>query len=277
LGRRKKEAHTRLTPLLDRVLTSIKKVVTPDWKEGGDYVETVREYLRKRAEMVREPVENADAEADNLTWIIRKVEVGGMDALNHRQKLELANFIESLHNENAALTEIKWAREKAEIELDAQIITEEIISSRGYDLDLGFARVDGEHISYDSFVEFVKAIGHGIAENGRLADSVEYLSGGTNTRAYQVLVRDVLRGLSDSRFAEMKLHKGLAEMYRKHGVTEGDLKAVSESQGVNNWSNKKFKPAMEIETYDGVTMKLSRGELVGFLLQCLDDPSRPSL
>jgi len=109
-----------------------------------------------------------------------------------------------------------------------------------------------------------------MAENGRLSDAVEYMSGGTNTRAYQVLVRDVIRSHADARFAESKLQHGLEAMYEKHGITLVDLKAVSESQGINFWRNKRFKSAMEIETYDGKVYKISRGELVGFLLQAMD-------
>ena len=270
LGRRKKETYTRLTTMLDRVLTSIKKVITPDWKEGGDYVEAITEYSKKIAEMAGDTVENAVAQAENIISIIRKVEVGGMDALNLLQKLELANFIEALHNENAAMTEIRWARQQAKVELDAEILLEEIVSSRGYDLELGYDRVDGHRTANDSFIEFIKFIGYGMAENGRLTDAVEYISGGTNTRAYKILVTDVLTGDSNARFAGMKLQHGLEKMYEKHGITEADLKAVSESQASNYWQNKKYKPALEIETYDGKKIEISRGELVGFLLQAKD-------
>tara|TARA_R110000824_G_scaffold71733_4_gene183539 strand:+ start:341 stop:5602 length:5262 start_codon:yes stop_codon:yes gene_type:complete len=228
-----------------------------------EYTESVKnevtsKKLKEEAEYEREVVEAILSKEGKLTL---------------EETSYLGRWAEGLHDKHTSRRAVELAREQARVELGAEALNREILEMLGFEnAEQGFERKDGGSSTAEGMKDFVKAVGWGMATNGRLADSVEYLTGGTNTTGFRYLVRDVIKSHALSRQAEGKLQKGLRDYYKssKWKVTDKDLKEVSESQAKNHHTNKKFAPAQTITLADGTKVHLSTGEVVGIIAQSRD-------
>ena len=272
LGRRTEEIHTRVG-VLDGLVTAIKKVFDPAWKEGGDWrveLDLYKERLKKEGWTETE----AENQAGEIRHLIDKVEKQSFDKLELVEKTDLANHLENLYDQHASRWDIQQAKVEAEVEIGSEALNREIREQKGIEnTETGFKRVDGAGTFTDGFVDFVKAVGWGMHANGRIADAVEYLTGGTNTTGYRLLVKKVHEGHADARFAEGRLQKGLREHLIKalgEDNYKSMLKEVSESNGRNYHKNKRFKPTITITMKNGEKVGVSAGELVGIICQSLD-------
>ena len=276
LSQRKESIHTRLSGRLDSVVSSIKKLFDPSWKEGGDWRPALKKHFEIREREGLTPEEARGLEFE-MTEILTKVEREGKDSLTFEQSTKLANFLENLYDQSHSGWEAVQASRRAEVELVSEATTREILKTEGLIDETGYSRVDGMSSHVQGFVDFVKAVGHGIHANGRIQEAVEYMTGGNNTVGYKYLVTDVLQGFADARLGEAKLHAGLRALFEKRlGKGFMDiLKSVSESQrrnnpGSKNKPNKKFEPAITIKDSKGKEIQLSQGEVVGVLMQAMD-------
>jgi hypothetical protein len=193
--------------------------------------------------------------------------------LNFDDTSYLGRWAEGLHDKHTSRRAVELAREQARVELGAESLNKEILEMLGFEnAEPGFERRDGGSQYVEGMKDFVKAIGWGMATNGRLADSVEFLTGGVNTKGFRYLVKEVIEAQAKARHAEGTLHKGLRDFYKssKWNVTKADLKAVSESQAKNFHGNKKFVPTQTITLADGKKVHLSAGEVVGIIAQSRD-------
>jgi hypothetical protein len=195
--------------------------------------------------------------------------------LNFEDTVALSSWLEGVHDKHTSRRQVEIAREQARVELGAEALNREIYETLGFEnAEPGFERVDGKPSVTEGFVDFVKAIGWGMATNGRLADGVEFLTGGNSGVGYRYLVTEVVKAHARARLAESQLQKGLRDYFKapdsKWKVTEKDLKDVSESQAKNHHGNKKFEPVQTLKLKDGTVVAISAGEMVGLVAQSRD-------
>ena len=80
LSQRKESIHTRLSGRLDSVVSSIKKLFDPSWKEGGDWRPALKKHFEIREREGLTPEEARGLEFE-MTEILTKVEREGKDSL----------------------------------------------------------------------------------------------------------------------------------------------------------------------------------------------------
>ena len=284
---------TSLTPRLDNLLVAIKNKLQPSQMEldGVDYSkdamslrEAVDSYKRAIAE--RRGVEATPAEIDTyvnrIEENIRKAEGGNFGELTVEEMTEIASFIESLHQQHRMGREFEVARQQAEFDMLTEQIMSELDNTFGFNREMSVATRAKAEGGAETLMSIFKAIGHGMHANGRAADYVEYISGGTNTTAYRVLVKDVHNASNDALKQNRNLQKKLTELLRdKYKISKQEAYELSEAHHQNNHHNGKyFKPRAIVEVIgkkgNNILHKLSSGEIVGLLMQ-LKDPSTRSL
>ena len=268
LGWRTTKAGSRLTPLLDDVVTSIKKAVDKTWAKGGDYKKTIEDYFIKKGEHFNETKEESIEASKEITKLVEKVEKadGDFSVLDAAESAKLESFVKELYDASNAGLEIKMARAEAEVVLYDNMITREILNARLTD----GKKSDWDAASNTTFIDGVKAIAHGMKENGRLQDYAEYISGGNSTVTHKILYENVLTGYKEARRAESKLHFMLEDIYtREFKLTDAEVASVTGNQGKNTRGHKKFEAAVTIN-HKGKTIELASHEVVHILMQAAD-------
>lgn len=270
LSWRTDKVGSRLTPMLDNVITSIKKAVDKTWEKGEDYKKTIEDYFIKKGEHFNETrAESLEASAE-IIKIVKKVEKakGDYSVLDVAQSAKLESFIKDIYDQSNFAFEIKMARAEAEVVLYDKAITREIINAR---------LTDGKKSEWDDasnslFVDIVKGLSYGMKENGRLTDYAEYISGGNSTVAHKILYQDVIKGYKDARQVESKMHFLLDEIYnsKKYRLTDREVVSVNSNQAKNTRGNKKFKPAVIIERSGQKNIELASHEVVHILMLARD-------
>ena len=269
IGRRTDSPTTRLSPVLDSVVTSIKTLLDKTWKESIGWKESLEAYrnLLARRDMDEISKQMINSDLNTFASLLTKVEKGGLKNLKESELIELNEFIERLHNQNQVGTEIRQAQKEIRARKDSAEITAEIAAQIG---------IKDAKATDHALVNMVKFFGYGLQEKGRLAEYGEYLSGGTNTTTFRVLVRDVQESLALSRRLEGTLHRAMLATLKDSGLKVDDLVKFTDAVKENEGKSIKFDDIFTTkfnekgEVVQGPPLELTLGTALGLLVQSKD-------
>ncbi|QDP67291.1 MAG: hypothetical protein Unbinned4614contig1000_8 [Prokaryotic dsDNA virus sp.] len=264
LATRTEKPETHMPKILDDVVTGLQNLIAgkpSEWRSAIDryYDALIGKFQDKgkEAEILKKKEEFVE--------IIEKLEnnSGLLDKLSFEEAIQLESLTSQLLQQNHNNHFIRRANAEARAAIAEHKVWREMSENL-----MGTRHV--EHSPYAGmFTDAVKFMGYGLKYHGRLGDVVEFLSGGNNTFAHQVLSEDIVRAVSDARLAESNLS-------RLYTDTLKDIAGLSYRQAGRftdanrTYYNTKHAFEVKLPGFDQ-PIYISRGQAVR-LLEILQDP-----
>lgn len=267
LNKRTEAVDTRLEPVLDNMLKAIIKIIQPGRakelkidKFEAELDVAVDVYFDRQAEIFGKSKE-LDAQKDAVFEILSKAKKSGFESLNDIEASYLLSFTKSLRSQHKAEVRINRQIEKDNLNRDKNDIANEV----GTTMVKGAV---GDALIANQWIGDLLVIGRdftfGIMMNSRLADAIEYISGGNKTVAYRVMVEDVQQGISKSREFQREVENVLGDILRKNGIDIENIYNLTDISQVGRDSSK------TISFSDGGSVTFTSGQLIRYLMHARD-------
>ena len=273
-----------LSPTLDSTLTSIIRIVNPKQAEklklkDSDVNKALDEYVESRARLFDRPADEVRVEQEiaAVKEILAKAKNEGMDSLDVGESSVLAQFIEGLRAQNTIRRASEKKALKEEADKNADLVLEEFITAQGgkvraIDRDPVTGKIIASRFPLAGLsVQLVKDLSFGLRFNGRLADIVEFLSGGDRTVAHKILYKDIVSAQREAMDLQMNFHSLWSKVWKEHGV-----KDIADS--LFNPKIKGREETVVIKMPEGTPdLVMTMGEVVGYRMSATDPGTRADL
>jgi len=281
---------SRINPLLEKVFDALYEKIDPKgFKKVAEGDVTAKDIDIDAAldAYVEHQGESARPLAKEIKNIYDTIDIEGVDALNTGELSQLAGFVGSVQTAQV----VERAAMKAQMDLNTALNVDAMIAEASLEFTGREAPIDpvtGRRVVDSVSVgmklwNLGKEFSYGIESNGRLADVLEFMSGGNKTIMHKVLYGDVMRGRRAAIEQSREFQSIVAEKYIEQNLSEGDIYAESQTNPRNvirmpfsrqltgrERGAPKEHMVVVMKMPDGQTLSLTRGEVADYLANASD-------